>query len=934
MLKNPGLRFYPSRLLAAALIAVALISACSNNGNRHWSDSLPEFLPAAIVSPAGLSAADLLNTEIAGIIDEMNPAENRFIQQFLSHSEYIPDVAGIRPEAILIFPHSSDTWMPVWVLRSPSRLLVNAAPRFNRPHTRNDYRFEDQRIYELFMTDETTLFAMQLGEWLYLSQSSLAIEEIARVRNGSRPALSLSKADLIPGRLILNSARLDNYVTRETAVRYRPSLQNAFAGAGVASLEISSLSGSGSRTPVLEMEGIMPLSPLSERSQMIAALSARNHSNVLDRYISQDAAAAVLMSRIPDMSLPETTSESPANRYFRGNTSAWASIVQTLNPNFAFAAFASSGSMNVGEFAYIRLLDDRLAFIRQLDAMVDSGAVISEQDGTWLIRGNALAKLLSGGLASFDIYYLVIAGDAAIITQRPGLAQKLASDRSRRRTLHYSEHYSSIRESFPSLLSGFAYVQSRDFTRYIESLLNPVHSVDIIAGHFDVLAAGFSLQQSADRMDTRIRTYRIEQETRPFDERWLVALDGTDLSGPPIFANLGRGTRNEVLAATTGGLIVALAADGTQVFRVNTGSDRPIGSPTVFDWYANNQMAVLIAAGNKIYAWNNNGIALPGFPIMLSENITAPLLITDITRNGLPEIVVATADRMIHVLDQRGNNIQGWPQSVNAPVRTRPIVDASGTRRTIFAYAENVIFAWEANGFTRSGFPVFNRSPLRGPMFMDRNHLIAGTADGTVIAIGNGEYFSSSFSTVMNMTEEPGTNTIIQGVQLTNGGIVVRPGVSSHTIDVPEGSRSETPDITAEPTFERVNAPMLFVKADNGSIFVITNQGRLVFTQSLGQPSMGETPPIVADLTRNGRQEILGLAGFGRLYGWDLQRGERFLSIPTTAMHHPVVFDLIQNNRMELIAGTREGLRCWTINPVGASASGPAPPRGSGTGTR
>jgi outer membrane protein assembly factor BamB len=921
------------RGIAAVLLVVSIMSACSGTDNRHWSESLPDFLPAALVSPTGVSATELLQSEFSLLIDEMNPAENRFIQQFLSHADQVPEIAALRPEAILIFPHSSDNWMPVWVMRSPSRLLAIAAEHFNRPHTRNDYRFEGRRIYELFMSDETTLFAMQLGQWLYLSQSSLAMEEITRAWNGSRPAMELVKADLVPGRLILNTVRLDNYVARETAVRYRPALQNAFAGAGVTSFEISTLNGTGIRIPLLQLEGAIPLAATRERSGLIAALSSRNHSNVLDRYISQDAAAAVLLSRIPDMRLPETTSESPANRYFRGNTTAWTAIVQTLNPNFAFAAFSSSGSMNIGEFAYLRLLDDRLAFIRQLEVMVESGAITFEQNNTWLIRGNALAELLSGGLASFDIYYLIIAGDAAIITQRPGLAQKLASDRSRRRTLHYSEHYATIKDGFGSHLSGFIYIQSRDFTRYIETLLNPIHSIDILTGQFDVLAAGFSLQQGSEQMDARLRTYRIEQETRPFDERWMVPLDGTDLAGPPVFANLGRGSRNEVLAATTGGVVVALAPDGTQIFRVSTGSDRPVGSPTVIDWYANNQMAVMIGAGNKIYAWNNNGIGLPGFPVILSENITAPLLITDITRNGLPEIVVATADRMVHVLDQRGNNIQGWPQSVNAPVRSRPIVEAAGNRRTIYAYAENVIFAWEGTGFTRAGFPVFNRSPLRGPMFLDRNHLIAGTADGTVIAIGSGEYFSPSFSNILNMTEQPAANTIIQGVQLTNGGIVVRPEITTHTVDVPEASRAGEEGI-GDTTFERVNAPMLFAKSDNGSIFVITNQGRLVFTQSLGQPSMSETPPIVADLTRNGRQEVLGLAGFGRLYGWDLQRGDRFLSIPTTAMHQPAVFDLIQNNRMELIAGTREGLRCWTINPVGASASRPAPPRDIGTGSR
>ncbi|MCH8495231.1 MAG: hypothetical protein LAT57_06310, partial [Balneolales bacterium] len=91
--------------------------------------------------------------------------------------------------------------------------------------------------------------------------------------------------------------------------------------------------------------------------------------------------------------------------------------------------------------------------------------------------------------------------------------------------------------------------------------------------------------------------------------------------------------------------------------------------------------------------------------------------------------------------------------------------------------------------------------------------------------------------------------------------------------------------------------------------------GALRFTQSLGQPAMSNTSPILADLNRNGRTQILGLAGFGRLYGWNLQRGDRYLSIPTASVMYPVVFDLISNGRMEIVAGTRDGLRVWTINP-------------------
>ena len=60
------------------------------------------------------------------------------------------------------------------------------------------------------------------------------------------------------------------------------------------------------------------------------------------------------------------------------------------------------------------------------------------------------------------------------------------------------------------------------------------------------------------------------------------------------------------------------------------------------------------AAGTKIYAWNTNGLLLPQFPIEVGEEITTPLLVTDVLRNGIPELVIGTVARSVHVLDGRG----------------------------------------------------------------------------------------------------------------------------------------------------------------------------------------------------------------------------------------------------------------------------------------
>ncbi|MCH8524279.1 MAG: hypothetical protein LAT52_06995 [Balneolales bacterium] len=894
------------RQLAALSLTLLIFASCNRMSERHWSAALPEFTPFAILAPSSGSPAELLYGEHMDLLDTMTPANREKTQRFL---QYVTS-DRVRAEALVILPHTADDWMPVLVLQTPRDLLPAAQSRFSRPYTGNSYRFGKARIVELYLSETDVLYAVQLHNWVLVSESSRAIEEMVRAYTGIQPSLKVTDADLQPGRVLINAGHLDRFAALETAVRYRPRLKGAFAGAGVTIKDVvNQPNATGSGTPKLSFNGDLPLDAIADRATLIRALTTRNHTNILDRYVSQDATAMALLSRPPDMVFHDSESEAPADRYLRNNNSVFTALAQSLSPNFAFAAFASSGLTSVGETAYLRLLEDRPAFLREINRMLENGAISEMSGSTYLVRGASVARLISGGLATFDIHYLTISGDAVIITQRPALSQKLVNDRSRRRTLYFEENYLTIRRQFNEQLSGFLYVQREDFVKYAESLLNTSNSVDILVSQFDVFASGLYVNANQESARWITRTYEIEQTTRPFEERWLVSLDGTDIAGTPVFAQLGgSGTRNGVIAATEGGTVVALAADGTQVFRVSTQGDTPVGSPVAFDWYANNQTVILQGAGNKIYAWNSNGNILPNFPIVLNEPITAPIRIADVTRNGLPEIVVATSDRMVHVLDQRGNNISGWPQSVNAAVRTQPIVESIGNRRVIFAYAENVVFAWDNNGTVRSGFPVFYRAPLRGPLFYHSNHLLAGTADGAIIAIGSGEFFASEHAVPVEIGESAHENTRIQAVELTNGSITLRPAISSHRVDV-RNRNDEGNETTTSHT-----DPMIFAMADNGSIFGISQRGALRFTQSMGQPAMSGTPPLVADISGNGRAEVLGVANFGRMYAWDIQLGDRFLNIPTTAIRFPAVTDLVANGRMEIVAGTRDGLRAWTIN--------------------
>src|SRR5690606_25521213 len=110
---------------------------------------------------------------------------------------------------------------------------------------------------------------------------------------------------------------------------------------------------------------------------------------------------------------------------------------------------------------------------------------------------------------------------------------------------------------------------------------------------------------------------------------------------------------------------------------------------------------------NKIFAWNSNGDLLPKFPIEVSANISSPILVEDVLRNGVPEIVVATEDRKVHVIDGRGENIKGWPQNTNATVKSKPVFNLFENQWSVWAFSENALHSWLRNGNPRPEFPQF-----------------------------------------------------------------------------------------------------------------------------------------------------------------------------------------------------------------------------------
>jgi len=879
--------FSSDRLLSILCSSLLLLSACSPGAVDHWIEAVPESTPILFVFDGNGDLEGAFNQPIPVLAAQASNTNNAEILRIVSEA----NISGISLQAMAVMPANADEWKPVWIFNAPDGMAEKASSVFSRPQTMNGYTFEGSRIYLLYLTDTLLFYALESGEYLFISESSYAIESFARTLAGIIKPIDLDVRNLQSGKWFVNMPHFDDYLTTETAVRYRPSLDQSLIGSGIASLT-SSTSAEG-----YQFTGSMPFNS-NQRSNLVKSVTNSNHKIMLDRLISQDAALAVFMHG-KAQHLPALKKPIELDVYLSTRPNEIDRLEATTGDHFALVAFGSSGYLGVGEFAYIRQAVRPEQLRSLLLEWVDQRLIQREGD-RFIIQSSVLSWLISGGLANMELFHLVINNDIIIITQRPALIPKLITDRERRRTLYYNEQFLRIRSQYPDEISGFVYTQSESMSQFIEPLLNTSQSTGLLFDRFDIASAAFERSASDNTLLWDIRTFQIEQNTLPYNDRWLVRLDGTELVDFPVLADIAGNPRDEILIATKGGSVIALAADGTEVFRVNTGIDQPVGSPVAYDWYANNQIAILQGAGNKIYGWGNNGTPLPGFPIILPETLSAPIRITDITRNGIPEIIAATADRRLHVLDQRGTNINGWPQTLNASIRNKPMVANWLETTSIIAYAENVLFAFEPNGLIKHGFPLFNRAPFKGEMMIHNGFLISGSADGTIVSIGRGILFPVGTVPIVNPPSQTNGELTTQGLRLADGGLTIRPEIATYAIRFNDESVS--------------NEPVLFAISDVGSLFAINMSGQLRFTQSLGQPTLPDHPPLLVDIDRNGQFEIMGIAGFGRMYAWRLISGDRFLDIPTTSLHRPIFADINGNGSVELVAGTNDGLRAWTIN--------------------
>jgi len=891
---NKAIRNYSFHFVLFAAVVGMLFSACKRSiPDKPWSSTIPYNAPGVLIPKKGVTINEALKSKYMPFFDDLSSSAIPIVKKLSGDT-----TRALSLKAMIVYPNSSTTWQPVWVVQSNPGYLLKLSKNFYRSLSENHYYFDHVLISKIHI-DGRTLYVAQIKQWGLISENSFGIEQSIRAYLGKINNIGIQTDNITPGTFILNGGSLDKWVDQESAVKFRPYILNAFKGIKPADLKVNQIG----KTEIknIHITGNIPLSPDTAQSSLTKAISTSNNKPILDQYIPYDAAGFALMHLPVVQNFPDTMKvNTRADSLLIKNQSLIHSIANDIDPQFCFVAFDPGGYLNIGENLFIRKLSNPDAFLSHI-TQLQNDSVITKQGSGYNIRSNILAQLIGSPMCKYQTFYLAVTGNAVVISPRMGLTNRVITDRAHNHVLYYTDIYSKIRNNIPAKFSALFFARSNRLYRYLKHYLGPKNNVAAITSKFDVLSAYLKRGPEGKNLKFDLRTYTTQKSNQPYQEKWIFPLNGEQLTGKPVLADMGGSSRNEILFATTHGNIYALASDGTVLLHTHTIGDTPVGSPIVYDWYGNNQSAIMVAAGNKIYAWNKNGDLLPKFPIKLGEPITAPITIADVTRDGLPKIIVATADRELHVLNGRGQDINGWPISTNAVIKKRPVYKSVDGRWSVFAVAENGLFAWNRNGSLRNGFPIFGTASYTTRPVIYDNEILTGSADGHLYTVGRKRMLSDSLNVYRHTTYDSLGNGLKMGaLYVSNTAINGTPSVQNLTVRIDSS------------TTKKENTILL--QSDNGAIFLYNTKGVLRFTQNMGQPSATNSSPFIADIRNDHQMDIMSLANYGRLYAWNILSGNRIYNLPTTAMQFPIITDLDGSGKKDLISQTQEGLQCWSLS--------------------
>ena len=254
-------------------------------------------------------------------------------------------------------------------------------------------------------------------------------------------------------------------------------------------------------------------------------------------------------------------------------------------------------------------------------------------------------------------------------------------------------------------------------------------------------------------------------------------IDGSDLPGFPINYNtvgnpglvypvhsspaigdLDGDGDNEIVFLCENDSLYVLNADGTNFpgfpRKVETNAAGIAPSPALCDFEDDGQLEI-VAVGSVTYysmyihVFDNAGHELPGWPVHIEDSTEGSPVVVDLDNDDQLEILIGTEERLFYGFELDGTSVQGFPILTGAEVRGTPTIDDIDDDFDIEIALlgwDTVAYIWDLPAFYQNGmaqWKMFRANAARTGVFAREDQVIGVDGDGDTPSAPDGRLFAN-----------------------------------------------------------------------------------------------------------------------------------------------------------------------------------------------
>jgi hypothetical protein len=189
------------------IIVIIILGFSCSEGKKDWTEIIPEDAVLFYRSDSNISLSGISELSEIALLDDITPGNVQNVQLIENRALSSTQPAQMQLQALYLYPANASDLETVWISSAPADYAEYLSLLFSKSFKESRYDYLEHPIFILYLDDITTIFVLQLGEHLFISESSLALEKVLRTSGGMHPSLKGIR-NTEAGELLINTPQV------------------------------------------------------------------------------------------------------------------------------------------------------------------------------------------------------------------------------------------------------------------------------------------------------------------------------------------------------------------------------------------------------------------------------------------------------------------------------------------------------------------------------------------------------------------------------------------------------------------------------------------------------------------------------------------------------------------------------------------------------